>query len=792
MQMVANKETKSKNIRNVCVVGAGVMGQAIAAHMINAGINCLLLDMKSSDNPDKITQEAVKKIYASKPSLLFNKNASSQIKTGNVDDHLSLIKNCDLVIEAVVEKIDIKKSLFQRIEKHVDSTTIVASNTSGLSVAAMTAGLSPAFCERFLVMHFFNPVRYLHLLEIVPGKDTAQEYIDAMVKFGEERLGKGVVIGKDTPNFVANRIGVYGMMETIKLVLEEDYSVEEVDAVFGPTLGRPKSAVFRTADVVGLDTFVHVAQTCYDHVGNDEMRDSFKIPEFLQQMVRNGWLGQKSQQGFYKKDGSDIVALDPKTLTYHERAKVRFPSIGACRNMNNLKDKIAHVAYADDRAGRMFFKLAAKISIYAANRVGEIADNIVDIDNALKWGFGWEYGPFETWDAMGVQKSATEMEKLGLKVPAWVKDMLASGRDSFYGEGPDHHKTAYNPVKKLYDLVAVSPREWKIETLKRKPTNVVVDRDGYSLIDAQNGALLVEFHSKMNSIDNEILQGINEGIDRCENGQFEALVVANDGVNFSVGANLLLLYMGASQGMWQEIDDIVRLFQNTGKRLRYSSIPTVSAPFNLTLGGGCELSLWCDRIHAAAETYIGLVEVGVGLIPGGGGNIEMVARTLANAPNHPTYVTEGLLMRALETVATAKVATSAEEARGLLFLKEGDSFSMNRRFLVHDAATIAMTMAQTYKPPARRSFRLPGNNAAATFAMGLQSFLGGHFISDHDYKIALKVAHVMTGGNTNSYQEISEDQLLDLEREAFLSLCGEQKTMERIAYMLENNKPLRN
>lgn len=770
------------------------MGQAIAAHMINAGLECTLLDVKAPGNdPNKIVKEAVKKIQTSKPSLLFTRNDVSRINTGNIEENISVIKDCDLVIEAVFEKIEIKQELFKKIEKHVGEHTIIASNTSGLSIESMLAGQSREFCERFLVMHFFNPVRYLHLLEIVPSKLTQQRYIDAMTKFGEEKLGKGVVIGKDTTNFVANRIGVYGMMETINTVLHDDYTVEEIDAIFGPALGRPKSAIFRTADIVGLDTFIHVAKNCHDNLKNDECHKIFAIPEFLQKMVSNGWLGQKSGQGFYKKEGNDIVALDPKTLTYHSKGKVRFDSIGATRNMSNLADKMKLVAYADDRAGKLFFKLAAKIGIYAANRLGEIADRIVDIDNALKWGFGWEMGPFETWDAIGVRKSVELMKEQGLKIPTWVEDMLKSGRESFYTEDATGKKSAYCPRLKEQKEVKVSPREWHVDVMKKDPSRLVHDTDAFSLIDAGNGALIVEFHSKMNAIDHEILHGINDAIDRCERGDFEALVLGNDGANFSVGANLLLLYMGASQGMWDEIDSIVRLFQATSKRLRYSSIPTVSAPFQLTLGGGCELSLWCDRIHAHAETYIGLVEVGVGLIPGGGGNIAMVARTLKGAIDSPTFVTEQLLMRALETVAMAKVATSAVEAKELLFFTDADSFAMNRRYQLHDAATIAVTMARTgYIPPQKRSFRLPGKNAYATFDMGLSAFLGGKMISEHDYKIAKKVAHVMTGGNTNSYQLISEDALLELEREAFLSLCGEQKTMERIAYMLEHNKPLRN
>ncbi len=791
--MLNNERALYPAIKKVSVIGAGVMGQAIAAHMANAGIECTLLDIPSTDKDrNKVAKEAIKKIQNSKPILVFTKSTAERIKVGNIDDNLADIKDADLVIEAIIENLDVKRALFKKMENLLGPKTIVASNTSGLSIAAMTEGLSKQFTERFLVMHFFNPVRYLHLLEIVPTKNTKPEIVAAMKSFGENKLGKGVVIGKDTTNFVANRIGVFAMMEAIKAVTEKGYTIEEVDAIFGPALGRPKSAVFRTADVVGLDTFIHVAQNCYDSLTDDECRETFKTPEFLRQMVKNGWLGQKSGQGFYKKTGDKIEALDPTTLRYRDQAKARFESIGAIRHLSDLKEKVKSVAYADDRAGKLFFKLALDTCIYAARRVGEISDSIADIDRALKWGFGWDMGPFETWDAIGVRKSTEMLEREGVKIPEWVTSMLKSGRESFYTED-NRAQYVYDPKTKDQVEVTLSPKEWRIDALKKNAKNVVADLDAYSLIDAGNGALIMEFHTKMNSIDQDVLQGINEAIDRCESGQFEALVLANDGANFSVGANLLLLYMGASQGMWKEVESIVELFQNTCKRLKYSAIPTVSAPFQLTLGGGTELSMWCDRIHAHAETYMGLVEVGVGLIPGGGGNIEMVARTLKGAIDSPTYVTEHLLMRSLETVAMAKVATSALEAKELLYLADSDTISMNRRYHLHDACTLAVALARSgYIPPAPRHFRLPGKNAAATFAMGLRSFLNGKFISEHDYKIALKVAHVMTGGNTDSTKKVSEDYLLDLEREAFLSLCGEEKTMARIAYMLENNKPLRN
>lgn len=791
MQKNVGRDARKRAIKNVCVIGAGVMGQAISAHMINAGIDCLLLDVKIPGDANQLAREAVKKIQNRKPSLLFSKASGANIKIGNIDDDLEKLKNCDLVIEAVVEKSEIKQALFKKIEGFLGTNTILASNTSGLSIKSITEGLSEQTLKKFLVMHFFNPVRYLHLLELVPGTLTDEDILERMINFGEEKLGKGVVVAKDTPNFIANRIGVYGMMEALRALFEDSFSVEEIDAVFGPVLGRPRSAIFRTADIVGLDTFIHVANNCYENLSHDECRETFKIPSFLTEMVNKNWLGQKAGQGFYKKEGDIIKALDVKSLNYNPQKKVRFDSLGEARSLKSLEEKCRYVANAKDRGAELFFKLTAKTCIYAANRLDEISDNIKDIDDALSWGFGWEMGPFKTWDAIGLKESCARMESMGMKVPDWVQSMLKSGKESFYkNEGDKLY--VYDKKAKDYVLASRPERQWHLTFLK-EPTRLIKDTDSYSLIDAQNGALIVEFHTKMNSIDIDVLNGINEAIDYCEAGRFDALVLGNEGQNFSVGANLLLLYMGASQGMWDDIDKIIRLFQNTGKRLKYSPIPTVAAPFHLTLGGGAELSMWCDHIHASAETYMGLVEVGVGLIPGGGGNIEMISRTLEGAIDSPTFVTEPLLMRALETVAMAKVATSAAEAKELLYLSSNDTFAINKRYHLHDAAAIAVSMANTgYIPIKPRSYRLPGTNAFATFTMGLRTYLEGHFISEHDYKIALKVAHVMTGGNTTSMEKISEDHLLDLEREAFLSLCGEQKTMERIAYMLEHNKPLRN
>lgn len=777
-------------IKRVAVLGAGVMGQAIAAHLANAGLYCWLLDRSQDQNA--IVKEALAKIKASKPSLLFGDNYIERISIGNIEDNLHEIYHCDLVIEAVPEKLELKQSLYQKIESHLGPHTIVASNTSGLKVKDLLAHASHDFKERFLVMHFFNPVRYLYLLEIIPSPHTKPNYVEAIVSLAENKLGKGVVIGKDTINFVANRVGVYGMMEAINASLKDGYTVEEIDAIFGPILGRPKSAIFRTADIVGLDTLALVADNCFKHLKEDESNHVFQLPQCLNTMITRGWLGQKSGQGFYKKEGDKLYALNLVDLSYHEKANVRFLSIGKAKNLGDIKEKIKAIAYFDDRAGKLVFLMMAKIGSYAAYRLGEIADSIVDIDNALKWGFGWELGPFETLDALSFKQCFSRSLELGINFPLWVHDMLKSGHESFYRED-DGVKYYYSPSSKGYVPITQDQRVITISDIRLKSSSIIKESDGYSLIDAGDEILYAEFHSKMNAIDQEILQGINHGIDICEQGRFKALVLANNGSNFSVGANLLLLYMAANQGMWSDIESIIKLFQQTSKRLRYCFIPTIASPFQLTLGGGAELSMWCDRIHAQAELYMGLVEVGVGLIPGGGGTIEMISRSLGHIKITPTTLIEPFLLRGLETVAMAKVSSSAFMAKELLYLKDSDTFSINKRFLHHDAKKIALSMADSgYTPPLPRKFRLPGINALATFDMGLRSMLLGNFISDHDYLIAKKVASVMSGGHTTMQQEVSEDYLLDLEREAFLSLCGEPKTLARIAYMLEHNKPLRN
>ncbi len=765
----------NQRFKKVCVVGAGVMGSGIAAQLANAGISVLMLDVKD------FAQTGLQKALKLKPASFFTPKHAEWIETGCLETDLARVKECDWVIEAIIENLDVKKDFFSKLEALVNPGTVISSNSSGLSLKAMTEGRSANFKGHFLLTHFFNPVRYLPLLEIVALPETKPEVLKRVAWFGETLLGKGIVYGKDTPNFVANRIGMFGMMETLRLAQEGGYTPTEVDAIFGPSMGRPKSALFRTMDVVGLDTFIHVAEN---------YKDGFEIPEFLRKMVANGWLGQKSGQGFFKKEGKEILALDLADMTYKPKAKVRFDSLGAVKNLKTLEEKIKHLVYANDRAGQLAWKLTASLCVYSANRLYEIADDIVQMDNALKWGFNFAQGPFETWDTIGVGESLDKMASEGLKIPDWVNQMLRAGRKSFYAV-ENGQRTYWDP--KAGRAKPIETKNVSLTLLKQNPTKLVKDTMATSLVDLGDGVLACEFHTKMNAIDNEVLNDINEAIDLCESGKFDALVLANDGSNFSVGANIFLLYMGAMQGEWGQIETMIRLFQNTGVRLRYSSIPTVAAPFNMTLGGGCELSLWCNEICAHAELYMGLVEAGVGLIPGGGGNIRMLARTLQGAVDNPGFNTDPMIQRAFEQVAMAKVSISAHDAKSMMMLNCRDSIILNRQHLLECAKQRALGMVKSeYRSSARCTFRLPGKSTFSTFDMVLRSLRDGHQISDHDLKIAQKIAHVMTGGDCTPRVPVQEQYLLDLEREAFLSLCGEEKTMARIAYMLENNKPLRN
>lgn len=786
---------QKRPFQKICVIGAGVMGSAIAAHFANARVPCLLLDIvpKTGTDRNELARNGIKNALQIKPAAFMAPENAALIEVGNLEDDLGKISGCDWVIEVVLEKMSVKQALFEKIEKVMAPHTVVSSNTSGLSIHEMLTGRSASFKENFLVTHFFNPVRYMHLLEIVAGQETKPAILERIAYFCEQRLGKGIVYGKDTPNFVANRIGVFGMMEVMRLMQVGQYTIEEVDAIFGEAMGRPKSAIFRTADVVGIDTFVHVAQNCFDSLKNDERLEVFAVPSFMKEMVAKGWTGQKTKQGFYKKVDGEIQSLDLANMSYRPKQKVRFESIGAIRNLERVEDKVRHLVSATDRAGKLAWDVTASTCLYAANRMFEIADDILQIDRAIRWGFNFKLGPFETWDAIGVKDSCERMQKEGLTVPAWVLEMLQHGETSFYQINDQGSQTCWDPKTKSRKTIESSAQTMSFDILRSNKERVVKDGFAATLFDLGDGVLGCEFHTKMNAIDGDVIGSIHEALDLCENGQFDALVLANEGPNFSVGANILLLYMAAQQGQWSAINEMVSAFQKTSQRLFYSPIPTVAAPFQMTLGGGAELSMWCNHIQAHAELYMGLVEVGVGLIPGGGGNIAMMAHNLQGAVDEANFLSEPFIRRAFECVAMAKVSTSAQEAKNLLYLTPSDGITMNRRHQLFAAKSSALGLFRSgFQPPAPRTYRLLGKSGYATIEMIVRSMHEGHYISDHDALIGMKVAHVMTGGDCSSRQPVSEQYLLDLEREAFLSLCGEEKTQARIAYMLEHSKPLRN
>jgi 3-hydroxyacyl-CoA dehydrogenase len=788
-------------IRKVAVLGAGVMGSGIAAHLANSGIRCLLLDIvpPSVGPNDKLDSKAFRNKFALgalanlkklKPAPLMTQAALEYIEPGNFEDDLALIAECDWVIEVVKEEMSVKQALFARVEKHLRPDAIISSNTSGLSIQGMTEGRSADFKGRFLVTHFFNPVRYMKLLELVAGAQTRPDVVKAIHQFGEEILGKGIVYGKDTTNFVANRIGVYGMMRTLSEMQSGELSVEEVDKIFGSPMGRPKSAVFRTADVVGLDTFIHVAKNCYDTLTHDEMRDVFKTPEVMAELVKRGALGEKSGKGFYKKEGKDILALDFKSMEYRPQQKVRFDSLGAARDIDDVRERVATVMRAEDKAGRFAEKVTLDTLAYASRRIPEIADDVVNIDRGMRWGFGWDIGPFETWDAYGVRKGVDRMKALGIQPAAWVSEMLAKGQESFYAV-KGTQTVAWDIASKSMKPVDESPRVTRVEYLKRG-NKQVKHSDSATLWDMGDGALLLEFHSKMNSIDDDIVAMMNTAIDEGERN-FRALVVGNDGANFSAGANIMALLMAVKSDDFDTVGKLVRGFQSANQRMRYSSLPVVTAPFNLTLGGGAEATMGGNAIQASAELYMGLVEFGVGLIPGGGGTMQLLRNVYGPYAPDKEFDAFPFLKKVFLTVGTAKVATSAEEARELGFLLPTDGISLNRDFLLQDAKARALGMANAgFRPPRPTHFLLPGKSGYATIDMMLYDMQLTHQISEHDRKIAQQLAKVLTGGNTSATVPVSEAQLLELEAEAFLSLCGEPKSQDRIQHMLEKGKPLRN
>jgi len=727
------------------------------------------------------------KLLKQKPAPLASKRNLSLLSAGNFEDDLEKLKDVDWIIEVIVENLDIKKGLYEKIDAVRKPGTIISSNTSGISINAMSEGRSEDFQKHFLGTHFFNPPRYLKLLEVIPAKTTLPEVVTFMQTFGEDRLGKGVVIAKDTPNFIANRIGTYGLLITLREMLAKGYSVGEVDSVTGPVIGRPKSATFRTLDVVGLDTFGHVAKNVHDLTTGDEQK-VFELPPFLNKMLENGWLGAKSGQGFFMKKDKEILELNPETMEYEPAKKLRTPSLEMAKQQKGLAAKVKTLTYANDRTGELLWSILAPTLVYSAKLHGEIADDIVAIDNAMKWGFGWQQGPFEIWDAIGVKESVEKMKNEGLEVPSFVQGLLDSGNESFYKE-ENGDIYFFNGID--YTLVPTNEKVINLKQYKKKH-GVIKKNSGASLIDIGDGIALLEFHSQSNAIGLDIIQMINFAVDEVEKN-FKGLVIGNQGKNFCVGANLGMILMEAQDDNIFELDFTVRSFQNAMMKIKYSSKPVVAAPFGMTLGGGAEVCLPAAHIQTSMETYMGLVEVGVGLIPGGGGNKELYMKHLKGLPNGVQVDYQYVANKVFETIAMAKVSTSGEEARENNFLNFADGISVNADHLIYDAKQAAIALyEQNYKAPLREKVPVTGESGYATLLLGAEGMFLSGFISEHDLKIAKKLAYVLSGGKVPYGTLVDEQYLLDLEREAFLSLVAEPKSQARMQNMLVKGKPLRN
>jgi len=795
------------SIERAAVLGSGVMGSALAAHLANAGIPTLLLDIvpppgsKVKDDPatreyrDAFARTGLERALKSKPAAFFTAARARRVTIGNLDDDLAKLNDCDWILEAVVEKLDVKHALFEKIAPHVKDTAIITTNTSGLSITDMAAALPESMRSRFLGTHFFNPPRYLHLLELIPHAGTDPAVLEFVRDFGDAALGKGVVVAKDTPNFIANRIGTFAVMSGIRAMLEGGYTVEEVDALTGPLIGRPKSATFRTLDLVGLDIMVHASTTVYDRAIKDEKRDYFKAPELLQKMLAAGMLGDKTGKGFYQKvrgaDGaSEIQTLDVATLEYRARQGTKFPSLEIAKTVENLGERVRTVIGGKDRAATFVWRTLAETFLYAATRLGEVADDVVSIDRAMRWGFGWELGPFELWDAVGVEKTVERMRAEGMAIPSVVDDVLRTPAKSFYRRD-DKARTHYF-VRGEFNALETPAATIDLAALKAQG-RAVKQNAGASLVDLGDGALCLEFHSKMNAIGADIISMLFAGVKETE-ANFDALVVGNQGVNFSVGANLMLLLLEAREGNWDEIDLMVRQFQKATMALKYCRKPVVAAPFGLALGGGCEMVLGAQHAVASAETYTGLVEVGVGLIPAGGGCKEIVFRNLDGMPPVDGADAFPFVRAAFETIGLAKISTSAEDAFAMRILRDGDAIVMNPDRLLHAAKTTALAFAHRgYQPPDRtREVPVAGESGIAAIKASLYNMREGRYISEYDEYLGTQLARVLCGGELPAGTKVNEDYLLQLEREVFLKVCGQKKTQDRMQFMLKEGKPLRN
>ncbi|NBO64021.1 MAG: 3-hydroxyacyl-CoA dehydrogenase/enoyl-CoA hydratase family protein [Acidobacteria bacterium] len=794
-------------IRKTAVLGSGVMGAQIAAHLANAGFPCLLLDiapqeLTPAESEQGLTRESkavrnriVKAGYdaalKAKPAAFFTPEAAKRVKIGNFEDDLEGLKDCDWIIEAVIENLPIKQALFARLEPHLKPTAVVSSNTSGIPIASLIEGRSENFRRRFLGTHFFNPPRYMYLLEMISGPETDPEVVRMIADFCDHYLGKGIVTAKDTPNFIANRVGTFAMVDALHRVIEQGYTPEEIDAITGPVIGRAKSGSFRTLDVVGLDTFSHVANNLYAGIPNDEKRDSFRLPELINQMIANKMLGSKTKQGFFKKVGDEIQTLDFETLQYRQKSKAKFGSVDEAKPKEDLSDRLRTMIYATDRAGEFLWPATCEELNYAANRIPEIAETVVEIDNAMKWGFGREMGPFEVWDAIGVERSVARMREEGRPVAANVERMLAAGATSFY-RTEDGVRFYYDFASGSYQPEAVPTGLTILKSLKDR-NQVIKKNNGASLIDLGDGVACVEFHSKMNALGEDQVGMVHFALREVERN-FTGLVIGNQGENFTAGANIMMVLMAAQEGDWDELAMAVRQFQEMTMGLRYSPRPVVVAPHHLTLGGGCELTLHADRAVAAAETWIGLVEAGVGLIPGGGGTKEIALRAAQIAETVPGADHFEALRKLFELPAMAKVSTSAAEAKQLGYLRPYDRVVLNDRRVIAEAKKAVLALvSEGYVAPLRRDdIQVLGEPALTKFKTGIHMMKRAQYISEHDALIGTKIAEVICGGKISRPQLVSEQYLLDIEREAFVSLCGTKATQERIAHMLKTGKPLRN
>ncbi|AJW61956.1 putative 3-hydroxyacyl-CoA dehydrogenase [Elizabethkingia miricola] len=798
-----------RRIKHVTVFGSGIMGSGIAAHFANIGVEVLLLDIVPNQLTDaetakgltledkavrnRIASESLQKLPKASPALLYSPKFVSRITAGNFDDDLEKIKNTDWIIEVVVERLDIKKSVYEKIEKYRKPGTLVSSNTSGIPIHFLIEGRSEDFKKYFAGTHFFNPVRYLPLLEIIPTPETDPEIVNFYMEYGAKFLGKTTVLAKDTPAFIANRIGTFGIMNLFHSVKKLGLTVGEIDKLTGPVIGRPKSATFRTADVVGLDTLVHVANGIYGSgAESDTFKDQFVLPDFVQYMIDNKLLGSKTDAGFFKKvknaDGkSEILGLNLETLQYEPQGKASFPTLELTKTIDRPIDRFKVLIGGKDKAGEFYRQMLGALFAYASNKVPEISDEIYKIDDALRAGFGWENGPFEIWDAVGVQKGIELAKEAGYEVSDWVKNM-AEGT-SFYKINDEGQKTFFNEKANQYANIPGQDAFIILDNIRKNKT--LWSNSGSAIEDLGNGIINFEIRSKMNSLGGEVLDGLNRAIDLAEK-EYDGLVIGNQAANFSVGANLAMILMMAVDQDWDDLNMAINYFQQSMMRVRYSSIPVVVAPHGMTLGGGCEMTMHADRVVAAAETYIGLVEFGVGVIPGGGGSKELTVRTMKEVIADD--VKTNRLRDAFMNIAMAKVATSAYEAYDMGILqKHKDIVVVNKNRQIAEAKQVALQLAeQGYTQPIKEKVKVLGQDALGMFYVGTDQMLAGRYISEHDKKIADKLGFVMAGGNLSEATDVSEQYLLNLEREAFLSLCGERKTLERIQYMLQNGKPLRN